>query len=59
MEGGWCSTCGSGLSAVHICLTTLQELHGWRAGRSQNVTLPVAPRTFVFALDNSFKDSYG
>eukprot|EP00959_Pyramimonas_sp_CCMP1952_P085337 1784491-Pyramimonas_sp.AAC.1 len=47
MEGGSFSNCGYRLGAAHISLNKLQELHGLRAGRFQNVALVLAPRTFV------------
>eukprot|EP00959_Pyramimonas_sp_CCMP1952_P428407 8973234-Pyramimonas_sp.AAC.1 len=46
MEGGRLSNFGSRLSAAHIRLRKLQELHGWRAGGCQNVALAFAPRAF-------------
>eukprot|EP00959_Pyramimonas_sp_CCMP1952_P148609 3109099-Pyramimonas_sp.AAC.1 len=47
MEGGWCSTCGSRLSAARIRVKSLQEFHGLRACRCRHVALALAPRTFV------------
>eukprot|EP00959_Pyramimonas_sp_CCMP1952_P209128 4374581-Pyramimonas_sp.AAC.1 len=56
MEGGPLSKGGSRLSAVHTGLKTLQQLHGWRAVRLQNVALVFAPVMFVLNCCNSFTD---
>eukprot|EP00959_Pyramimonas_sp_CCMP1952_P121214 2534522-Pyramimonas_sp.AAC.1 len=54
MEGGWFSKCGSRPSSVHLRFL-LQELHGWRAARFQNVDIALAPCMFVFYC-KSFTD---
>ena len=46
-EGGSLPKWGSRPGAAHILLNSLQQLHGWRAGRFQNGALALAPRTFV------------
>eukprot|EP00959_Pyramimonas_sp_CCMP1952_P069474 1449983-Pyramimonas_sp.AAC.1 len=57
MEGGSFSTCGSRFSAEHIrFFLNLQELHGLRAGRSQNVALALAPRKFALNICKRFTD---
>eukprot|EP00959_Pyramimonas_sp_CCMP1952_P286717 5995396-Pyramimonas_sp.AAC.1 len=53
IKGGWSSICGSRLGAAHMRCTKLQELHGLRAGRFQNVVLAFAPRTLVFNIRKS------
>eukprot|EP00959_Pyramimonas_sp_CCMP1952_P435577 9120887-Pyramimonas_sp.AAC.1 len=55
VEGGSFSKCGSRPSTAHI-FQELQELHGLRAGRFQNVVLALAPRTFVLSICKSFTD---
>ena len=46
MEGASFSKWGFRLSAAHIRLKRLQQLHGWKAYRVQNWALAPAPRTF-------------
>ena len=48
---------GSRLGAAHIRLKSLQQFHGWRAGRFQNGALTLAPRTFV--LNKHSNKKYG
>ena len=47
MEGAYFSNFGSRLSAAHIRLQNIQQVQGWRVVGFQNVTLALAPRTFV------------
>eukprot|EP00959_Pyramimonas_sp_CCMP1952_P180330 3770916-Pyramimonas_sp.AAC.2 len=56
IEGGWYSTCGSRRSAEHTRSKQLQQFHGLRAGRFQNVTLALAPRAFVVTSCTSSTD---
>ena len=56
MEGGSFSKWGSRLSAAHIRLKTLQQLHGSRAVPFQNGALALVPRTFVLRFCNNYTD---
>eukprot|EP00959_Pyramimonas_sp_CCMP1952_P000346 6716-Pyramimonas_sp.AAC.1 len=56
MEGGSFSKRGSRLSAAHTRPNPIQGLHGWRAGRFQNVALASAPRAIVPNMCKSFVD---
>eukprot|EP00959_Pyramimonas_sp_CCMP1952_P239281 5000397-Pyramimonas_sp.AAC.1 len=47
MEGGWFPKYGSRLSAARIRSHKVQERHGLRITRFQDVGLALAPRTFV------------
>eukprot|EP00959_Pyramimonas_sp_CCMP1952_P302602 6331512-Pyramimonas_sp.AAC.1 len=49
-EGGLFPKCGFRLNAAHIRFEELYEIHGLRAGRSQNVALALASRTIASKL---------
>ena len=54
MEGGSFSKLGSRWGASQIRLKSLQQLHGWRAGRFQNGALALVPRAFAYLQRYSF-----
>eukprot|EP00959_Pyramimonas_sp_CCMP1952_P221718 4635003-Pyramimonas_sp.AAC.1 len=56
MEGGWCAACGSRQSAARTLLNMCSQLHGWRAGRFQNVALALAPCSLVLQSCSNFTD---
>eukprot|EP00959_Pyramimonas_sp_CCMP1952_P453745 9468725-Pyramimonas_sp.AAC.1 len=59
MEGCSFSKCGPRLSTARIRLTSLQELHAWRAAPFQNVALALSARTGALKPYTCFTDFYG
>eukprot|EP00959_Pyramimonas_sp_CCMP1952_P377849 7914951-Pyramimonas_sp.AAC.1 len=56
MEDSRCSKCRSRLSAAHMRVKILPQLHGWRPRVVQSAALASAPRTFVLEVCNSSKE---